>query len=110
MAALAMNHEFRKVLNPEMTDAYFTKSIFARRLGSGSACRSVRTSGSLGNQANIKGSSDLYESNFQIHSQKFQELPRYHLISRQRENKFQVPGHDLMHDIPMPKGDLPSAR
>jgi diphosphomevalonate decarboxylase len=35
-------HEFRKVLNPEMTDAYFTKASLLARLGSGSACRSVK--------------------------------------------------------------------
>jgi diphosphomevalonate decarboxylase len=46
-----------------MTNAYFYQSIFTRRLGSGSACRK-RTSGSLGNQANIKGSSDLYGVEF----------------------------------------------
>jgi diphosphomevalonate decarboxylase len=52
-----------------------------------------------GNQANIKGSSDLYESNFQIQFTKFQELPRYHLISRQRGKQVSsTVGHDLMHD------------
>jgi hypothetical protein len=34
-------HEFRKVLNPEMTNAYFTKASLLARL-SGSACRSVK--------------------------------------------------------------------
>jgi hypothetical protein len=35
MAACDELHEFRKVLNPEMTDAYFYKSILLARLGSG---------------------------------------------------------------------------
>jgi mevalonate pyrophosphate decarboxylase len=67
----------------------FTKS-FTRPLGSGSACRSVKGQVVVwGNQANIKGSSDLYGVEF-LQFTKFQELPRYHLISRQGENKFQV--------------------
>jgi diphosphomevalonate decarboxylase len=48
-----------------MTEAYFYQSIFARRLGSGSACRSVKGQVVVwGNQANIKGSSDLYGVEF----------------------------------------------
>jgi diphosphomevalonate decarboxylase len=35
-------HEFRKVLNPEMTDAILQKASLLARLGSGSACRSVK--------------------------------------------------------------------
>jgi diphosphomevalonate decarboxylase len=40
-------HEFGKVLNPKMTNAYFTKSIFTR-LGSKCLPKCKRTSGSLG--------------------------------------------------------------
>jgi diphosphomevalonate decarboxylase len=84
-----------------MTDAYFTKSIFARPFGFGNLPKCKRTSGSLGNQANIKGSSDYTESNSKYNSQKFQELPRYHLISRQRGKQVSsTVGHDLMHDHP----------
>jgi diphosphomevalonate decarboxylase len=70
----------------------FAREVFAE------AC----TSGSEGNQANIKGSSDLLRVEFPntIHK-KFQELPRYHLISRQREKQVSsTVGYDLMHDHP----------
>jgi diphosphomevalonate decarboxylase len=41
------------------------------------------------------------ESNFQIQFKKFQELPRYHLISRQRGKQVSsTVGHDLMHAHP----------
>jgi diphosphomevalonate decarboxylase len=63
MAALAMNlMSLEKALNPTMTDEYFyQKASLLARLGSGSACRSVKGQVVVwGNQANIKGSSDLY--------------------------------------------------
>jgi hypothetical protein len=78
-------HEFEKVLNPEMTDAYFTKSIFLARLGSGCLPKRKRTSGSLGKPI-LKEALIYTESN--PHHKKFQELPRYHLISRQRKTSF----------------------
>jgi mevalonate pyrophosphate decarboxylase len=90
-----------------MTDAYFYQSIFVARLF-GSACRSVKGQVVVWETKPLKEALICTESNFQIHSQKFQELPRYHLISRQREKQVSsTVGHDLMHAIPMPKGDLP---
>jgi diphosphomevalonate decarboxylase len=73
-----------------MTDAYFTKASLLARLGS-SACRSKRTSGSLGNQANIKGSSDLYGVEFPntIHKN-FKNYQDTILLVDKGENKFQV--------------------
>jgi hypothetical protein len=66
-----------------------------------------RTSGSLETKPILKEALIYTESNFQIQFTKFQELPRYHLISRQREKQVSsTVGHDLM-TIPMPKGDLP---
>jgi hypothetical protein len=72
-----------------MTDAYFYKSIFTRRLGSVLA-EVKRTSGSLETKPILKEAL-IYRSQFPntIHK-KFQKLPRYHLISRQGKNKFQV--------------------
>lgn len=73
MAALAMNFmSIEKALNPEMTEEYFyQKASFLARLGSGSACRSVK--GNLvvwGNQENIEGSSNLFGVPFsrKVHS------------------------------------------
>ena len=62
MAALAMNIiSLEKALNPSMTDEFFyKKASFLARLGSGSACRSIK--GNIvvwGNHKEIKGSSDL---------------------------------------------------
>src|SRR4051812_41825017 len=67
MAALAMNFmSLEKALNPEMTEDYFyQKASFLARLGSGSACRSVKGNVVVwGNQANIQGSTDLYGVEF----------------------------------------------
>jgi diphosphomevalonate decarboxylase len=84
----------------------FTKSIY--RLGSKCLPKCKGQVVVWGNQANIKGSSDLYGSNFQIQFTKFQELPRYHLISRQRGKQVSsTVGHDLMHAHPYAESDLP---
>jgi diphosphomevalonate decarboxylase len=67
MAALAMNFmSLEKALNPGMTDDYFyQKASFLARLGSGSACRSVKGNVVVwGNQANIQGSTDLFGIEF----------------------------------------------
>jgi len=67
MAALAMNlMRLEKALNPKMTDEYFyQKASFLARLGSGSACRSIKGSVVVwGNHKTIKGSSDLFGVEF----------------------------------------------
>src|SRR6478735_2181007 len=56
MAALAMNlMSLEKALNPEITEEYFLqKASFLARLGSGSACRSIKGNVvAWGNQQNI---------------------------------------------------------
>jgi hypothetical protein len=80
-----------KVLNPEMTDAYFTKSIFARPFGFGKCLPKRKGQVVVWETKPILKEALIYTSRISkyIHK-KFQELPRYHLISRQRENKFQV--------------------
>ena len=63
MAALAMNlMSIEKLLNPKMTDDYFyQKASFLARLGSGSACRSIKGEVVVwGNHAKIAGSSNLF--------------------------------------------------
>jgi diphosphomevalonate decarboxylase len=105
MAALAMNFmSLEKELNPTMTEDYFySKASFLARLGSGSACRSVKGQVVVwGNQANIKGSSDLYgvEYPYTIHSvfNNFQDTIL--LVDKGEKQVSSTVGHDLMHDHP----------
>ncbi|WP_202702869.1 diphosphomevalonate/mevalonate 3,5-bisphosphate decarboxylase family protein [Flavobacterium sp. UGB4466] len=105
MAALAMNFmNLEKVLNPEMTEGYFyQKASFLARLGSGSACRSVK--GNLvawGNQANIKGSSDLYgvEFPYTVHENFNNYQDTILLVDKGEKQVSSTVGHDLMHNHP----------
>ena len=105
MAALAMNlMSLEKELNPEMREDYFyQKASFLARLGSGSACRSVK--GSIvvwGNQPEIEGSSDLFgvEFPFKIHYnfKKYQDAIL--LVDKGEKKVSSTVGHDLMHNHP----------
>jgi diphosphomevalonate decarboxylase len=105
MAALAMNFmSLEKALNPKMSEDYFySKASFLARLGSGSACRSVK--GQIvvwGNQANIKGSSDLcgVEYPYAIHDtfKNFQDTIL--LVDKGEKQVSSTVGHDLMHNHP----------
>jgi diphosphomevalonate decarboxylase len=105
MAALAMNlMSLEKALNPEMTEEYFyQKASLLARLGSGSACRSVKGSVVVwGNQANIKGSSDLFgvEYPYAIHDnfKNFQDTIL--LVDKGEKQVSSTVGHDLMHNHP----------
>ncbi|MFV5687108.1 diphosphomevalonate/mevalonate 3,5-bisphosphate decarboxylase family protein [Flavobacterium sp. ZT3R25] len=105
MAALAMNlMSLEKVLNPEMTSAYFyQKASLLARLGSGSACRSVKGSVVVwGNHANIPGSSDLFGVEFPkaIHTnfKNFQDTIL--LVDKGEKQVSSTVGHDLMHHHP----------
>ncbi|WP_366185198.1 diphosphomevalonate decarboxylase [Flavobacterium ovatum] len=105
MAALAMNlMSLEKALNPSMTDDYFyQKASLLARLGSGSACRSVKGQVVVwGSQANIKGSSDLYgvEYPYVIHDtfKDFQDTIL--LVDKGEKQVSSTLGHDLMHDHP----------
>jgi diphosphomevalonate decarboxylase len=105
MAALAMNFmSLEKVLNPEMTDAYFyQKASLLARLGSGSACRSVKGQVVVwGNQANIKGSSDLYGVEFPntIHKNFKNYQDTILLVDKGEKQVSSTVGHDLMHAHP----------
>jgi diphosphomevalonate decarboxylase len=105
MAALAMNlMSVEKALNPEMTDNYFyQKASLLARLGSGSACRSVKGSVVVwGNQANIEGSSDLFgvEYPYAIHDNYKEFQDTILLVDKGEKQVSSTVGHDLMHNHP----------
>ncbi|WP_369766253.1 diphosphomevalonate/mevalonate 3,5-bisphosphate decarboxylase family protein [Flavobacterium sp. WC2429] len=105
MAALAMNlMSLEKVLNPAMTEEYFyQKASFLARLGSGSACRSVKGKVVVwGNQANIQGSSDLFGVEFpnKIHDNFKNYQDTILLVDKGEKQVSSTVGHDLMHNHP----------
>jgi diphosphomevalonate decarboxylase len=94
----------RSLSNNEMTDAYFyKKASFLARLGSGSACRSVK--GSIvvwGNHEKIEGSSDLFGVEFsdEVHS----NFKNFHdtilLVDEGEKQVSSTVGHQLMYNHP----------
>jgi diphosphomevalonate decarboxylase len=105
MAALAMNlMSLEKVLNPKMTEEYFyQKASFLARLGSGSACRSVKGDVVVwGNHSTIKGSSDLFGVEFPnaIHEnfKNFQDTIL--LVDKGEKQVSSSIGHNLMTGHP----------
>jgi diphosphomevalonate decarboxylase len=105
MAALAMNlMSLEKLLNPEMTSDYFyKKASFLARLGSGSACRSIKGSVVVwGNHNNISGSSDLFGVEFptSIHDNFKNYQDTILLVDKGEKQVSSTVGHDLMHGHP----------
>lgn len=105
MAALAMNlMSLERVLHPEMTEDYFyKKASFLARLGSGSACRSIKGSVvAWGEQQNIEGSSDLFGIEFPYTIDKI--FNNYQdtilLVDKGEKEVSSTLGHDLMHNHP----------
>lgn len=96
--------EIERQLNPEMSEAFFTKKAsFLSRLGSGSACRSLE--GDLvqwGKHANTEGSSDLYGIKYPYAVHKV--FKNYHdtilLVDKGEKQVSSTVGHNLMHDHP----------
>lgn len=105
MAALAMNiMSLEKALCPEMTeDFFYQKASFLARLGSGSACRSVKGSAVVwGNNSSINGSSDLYGVEFPntIHANFKNYQDSILLVDKGEKVVSSTVGHNLMHNHP----------
>ena len=105
MAALAMNlMSLEKMLNPEMTSEYFyQKASFLARLGSGSACRSVKGSVVIwGNHTNTAESSDLFGVEFpsEIHQNFENYQDTILLVDKGEKQVSSSVGHELMHNHP----------
>lgn len=105
MAALAMNiMSLEKALNPQMTEEFFyQKASFLARLGSGSACRSIKGNVVVwGTHAEIEGSSDLF--GVEIPSKIHENFKNYQdtilLVDKGEKQVSSTVGHDLMHNHP----------
>ena len=105
MAALAMTiMSLEKSLNPSMNDDYFyQKASFLARLGSGSACRSVKGSVVVwGEHGEISESSDLFGIEFPsiIHQNFKNYQDTILLVDKGEKQVSSTVGHDLMHNHP----------
>ena len=105
MAALSMNFmSLERLLNPEMTDDYFyKKASFLARLGSGSACRSVKGNVVVwGEHNDFSESSNLYGVTFPyiIHDNFKNYQDTILLVDKGEKQVSSTVGHDLMHGHP----------
>ena len=109
MAALSMNimaleQALCRNIGAEINDDYFyKKASFLARLGSGSACRSIK--GKIvcwGNHAEISGSSDLFGVAFpsKIHEIFNNYQDTILLVDKGEKQVSSTVGHDLMHNHP----------
>jgi len=108
MAALAMNIMcLENVLNPSMTqDFFYQKASFLARLGSGSACRSVKGNVIVwGKHHDIAKSSDLFGVEFpsQLHNNFKNYQDTILLVDKGEKQVSSTVGHDLMHNHPFAK-------
>jgi diphosphomevalonate decarboxylase len=114
MAALAMNiMSLEKALNPSISEEFFfQKASFLARLGSGSACRSVKGSVVIwgherertgeAKHVEIKNSSDLFGVEFpsQLHDNFKNYQDTILLVDKGEKQVSSTVGHDLMHNHP----------
>ena len=105
MAALAMNiMSLEKELDSTITEGYFyRKASFLARLGSGSACRSIKGSVVVwGENDSIAESSDLFGIEFpsSIHTNFKNYQDTILLVDKGEKQVSSTVGHDLMHNHP----------
>lgn len=105
MAALAVNiMSLEKLLNPEMEEAYFfQKASFLARLGSGSACRSIKGEVVVwGDHSEIEGSTNLFGVAFSsaVHDNFKNYQDTILLVDKGEKQVSSTVGHDLMHNHP----------
>ncbi len=104
MAALAVNFmSLEKLLNPEMSVDYFNqKASFLARLGSGSACRSVKGEVVIwGNHQETENSSDLFGVEFsELHANFKNYQDTILLVDKGEKQVSSTLGHDLMNGHP----------
>ena len=105
MSALAMNvMSLEKALHPEMTEEFFfQKASLLARLGSGSACRSVKGNVVVwGEHKDFSESSDLFgvEFPFEIHDNFKNYQDTILLVDKGEKQVSSTVGHDLMHNHP----------
>ena len=104
MAALAVNLiSLEKQLNPAMTEEYFNqKASFLARLGSGSACRSVKGNVVIwGEHEGTAGSSNLFGVEYtQVHEAFKNYQDTILLVDKGEKQVSSTVGHDLMHGHP----------
>lgn len=104
MAALAMNiMSLEKALSPSITEEYFfAKASFLARLGSGSACRSIKGEVVIwGEHTGTAESSNLYGVSFAEIHPNFQHCQDTILLVDKGEKQVSSTlGHNLMHGHP----------
>jgi diphosphomevalonate decarboxylase len=91
MAALAMNFMSLEKIKPVNERAILFKRHLSARLGSGSACRSVKEVLWFGKQNNINGSSDLFGGISKYNTCQFQNYQDTILLVDKGKNKFPAP-------------------
>lgn len=104
MAALAMNiMSLERLINPNMTQEYFyQKASLLARLGSGSACRSIKGQVVVwGAHKEIESSSDLFGVELNSIHENFKNYQDTILLVDKGEKQVSsTVGHDLMHHHP----------
>lgn len=104
MAALAMNiMSLERVLNPSISEDYFyAKASFLARLGSGSACRSIKGEVVVwGENKTIADSSDFFGVEFDWLHENFKYYQDTILLVDKGEKQVSsTVGHNLMHEHP----------